>query len=312
MTLQKVTTYFYYLLLAGVVFMLMAPWYWLGDIVVSFVPQFTIVSIVCLALLLWQRWYARAIILGVLTLYLAWPLLSLYYSESVSQRLHAETPVRREIAIMQVNVNKRNDHYQQLLDIIARAKPQIIVFNEFTDGWQEAMSAGLKNTYPFQVSYPSNDHRGMAVLSQLPIDGHDKIEYATISAPVLRLYFDQPEFTLYAVHPMSPISVEDAKDRNAVLTGLGRDVAATYGSIVVAGDFNITIHSVWLQNFLLTTRLHNSRQGYGWTPTWMRGTVLAAAIDHIFHSRKISTRKFEVLPDFGSDHRPIMATLVFE
>jgi endonuclease/exonuclease/phosphatase family metal-dependent hydrolase len=50
--------------------------------------------------------------------------------------------------------------------------------------------------------------------------------------------------------------------------------------------------------------ISSKQAGLEWAPSWR-----LAKIDWIFGSKHFSTRSYQVLPDVGSDHRPVVATL---
>lgn len=50
--------------------------------------------------------------------------------------------------------------------------------------------------------------------------------------------------------------------------------------------------------------ISSKQDGLEWVPSWR-----LAKIDWIFGSKHFSTRSYHVLPDVGSDHRPVLATL---
>lgn len=82
--------------------------------------------------------------------------------------------------------------------------------------------------------------------------------------------------------------------------------------IVVAGDFNMPVESSIFRRYWRVLKDAFETRGNGFGYSKHEGSLLHARIDHIL----ISPRSFEVrgawvLPDAGSDHRPVMADLKY-
>jgi len=91
---------------------------------------------------------------------------------------------------------------------------------------------------------------------------------------------------------------------------LAQEVENEKGSVIVAGDFNLTR---WSQHatILERARLLDASCGQSPEPTWMRGNpLLAIPIDRIlYRGTDMSCQTFQIGPDLGSDHRPVVAEI---
>ena len=96
--------------------------------------------------------------------------------------------------------------------------------------------------------------------------------------------------------------VREAESRRA------REWLRTQDASIVAGDFNMPVESRIYRDAWgdLTNAFSRAGRGFGYTRHngWIR-----ARIDHVLHDDAWSTRAARVLPDAGSDHRPVMAEL---
>lgn len=81
------------------------------------------------------------------------------------------------------------------------------------------------------------------------------------------------------------------------------------GAIVVIGDFNLPVESVIYRRHWGGMRNAFSRVGFGFGFTRLAGWI-RARIDHILAGDGIQIVRAFVGPDFGSDHRPMIADLV--
>lgn len=303
--LTNLTQYLFYGLVAYALVILFARWSWIADVFITYVPQFVIAAIVVAVALLMQRKILRALVLAATILYFGFPLFSLWMPSPAPSN---ESGAREIITIMNANVNKDNRQYQKLIDLIESNNPTVITLNEVTAEWLTSIKQAVGERYPFTVERPYEGYQGMAILSQLPVNAQETLLFSDRTPPLLHVSFADRQVTLFALHALPPVSKSLARERDAFITFLADEVQSTFGSVIVAGDFNATARGVSFRSFLEETKLRDSRQGYGWQPSWFRGTILAAAIDHILYRGDLSLSDFKVLADIGSDHRPLLTT----
>ncbi len=303
-----VALYLFYVVFTVGVLMVMAPLYWVFDIFSSYVPMFTAVSAVAALLLVFYRRFVQAMIVLVLAGYLSVSLITQY----MAPEKPAISPLddrSKEVSLMQVNVNFRNTSYQKFFSLVEKENPTVIVVNEGAPEWAAELETALKAEYPYSIAESAETYRGMLIFSQLPIQMYDVIRFSETSAPILKVVFRAPAMTLFAVHTLSPVTEQWAVERDGLMRSLVPMLEGTDGTIIVAGDFNATIHSPALRGLIRDANLQDARRGFGWNPTWMRNTPLAAAIDHVLYRGTVEIRNFRVLSDFGSDHRPLLVDM---
>lgn len=125
-----------------------------------------------------------------------------------------------------------------------------------------------------------------------------------------------PTLVVYVLHPTTPRSFDQWESRNLYLEAVAKSIAAEApGTPVVAmGDFNTPTWSPFFQSFIRTSRLVDAA-GTGWPATTRFARRFAklfhfgSPVDHILVSRNIEVKRFEVGPDIGSDHFPVIADL---
>jgi endonuclease/exonuclease/phosphatase family metal-dependent hydrolase len=100
-------------------------------------------------------------------------------------------------------------------------------------------------------------------------------------------------------------------ERRLVASKFTRDwLTAFTGPLIVAGDFNLTTDSPIYSEAWGKFENAFSHAGWGWGQTkWTRW--YGVRIDHILHEPGWKCVQVAVGPDVGSDHRPVMAELVF-
>lgn len=127
---------------------------------------------------------------------------------------------------------------------------------------------------------------------------------------------DTPALIAYVLHPTTPRSPEQWQARNAYLDNIAENIAAEPKDtpLVVIGDFNTPPWSPVYRRFLDKTGLIDAA-GSPW-PTTTRFSLrfrdwfhYGAPVDHILVSPGVAVTHFEVGPDIGSDHLPLIADI---
>jgi len=110
-----------------------------------------------------------------------------------------------------------------------------------------------------------------------------------------------------AVHPMPPISPVYAKIRDASLRMEMQRLARQNTSGILMGDFNDTPWSAGIRSLEPTLS-----RASGMQPTWpnVYGLLSLLPLDHILVTRHWRVQAYALGPNVGSDHRPVIATLV--
>ena len=118
---------------------------------------------------------------------------------------------------------------------------------------------------------------------------------------------------VYVVHIPPPFSSDWHKLRDSLLSKIENRVQQEELPVVVMGDFNSTIFSPAMQDFINNNepKINNVSQ-YSWPKcSWFGfGAVSCARIDHIFVSTDYEIGNRTIGEGFGSDHRPVLVEVV--
>lgn len=251
------------------------------------------------------RWFALPAIAACVAHWA--PILALY---------RAPTPVADggvELTVASVNVNYTNADGRAFVRWLAETDAEVVAVLEVTPFFRELLD-GFASKYPHRlIEQPDGDRFCLALLSRHPIRGGrvrwvHEAERAYVEAEVL---VDGAPMHTVVLHPMRPGNGWGTGERNELLTHVARATAWRENSVVL-GDFNATAFSPIFDDFLTFTGLRDSRQGFGWQPSWrsvhhLRGIWLA--IDHVFVGTGVGVEERFIGPDVGSDHRPVIARL---
>jgi endonuclease/exonuclease/phosphatase (EEP) superfamily protein YafD len=223
------------------------------------------------------------------------------------------------LRILAANLYVGNPDPRPFVALLTHAQPDIVVTEETRGHFVEAIrGSGL---YPFENDgdlYATDDKK---VFSRYPIREArqlDDLPGAVLERHPMRLVIDTPAgpLVLYAIHPDSPRSIDQWRQRNAYFDLLARAVRAEPegSTVVLAGDWNLPAHSSFFRAFFDETGLGLARPGL-WLPVTRFATRLArygyfgSTIDHVALSPNIRVTRWQRGPDIGSNHLPVIVDL---
>lgn len=220
------------------------------------------------------------------------------------------------ITIALANVYYENESYDPLLAWVDRQQPDLMVVEEFSPDWEEALTS-WDQLFPYQIKQPRQDAFGIALYSRIPFAQEHIHTFGALQIPWIeaRLTLDGSPITLWAVHPYPPVGAEATHQRNALLKEVSQQIQGREGLAgfkIVAGDLNTSFWSPAYQDLVKRSSLKNTRQGFGIQPTWFTGNLfLGVPLDHILVSPDVNVHQFQAGPSIGSDHLPVKAIVSF-
>ena len=229
------------------------------------------------------------------------------------------------LKIMTFNVHYNNRKAQEISEMIRKENPDVIAFQELTNGLAIPLEAELGADYPYTLA-GTMDRFTVALASRYPLV---KAPEPLASQRLVRATLQGPDglIDIWVIHPYVGVSSEGWQLQKDILEVVAGEVAKAEGPVIVMGDFNTTDQA---ENYaLLGDHLKNAYQvagqGFGFTFPVMssrpsrnhslRTQILywlapVVRIDHIMVSSHFNVREIHLIPDnLGSDHRPVVATL---
>jgi endonuclease/exonuclease/phosphatase (EEP) superfamily protein YafD len=204
-----------------------------------------------------------------------------------------------------------SDRYSDVAAWVLKTDPDFIYLPEGNADWVEGLTP-LEKRYPHDADFPIRGNIGHCFRSKHPIIASEIRRLGKTRTPLLRVVLRTPqgETTVFAAHPLPPVSEFWATEQDIYLKELTRMSTAATGHAVVLGDLNATRWSTKLEEIL--DHYEDSSTGYGYAATWMRENWLVCIpIDQVFFRGFQGTRSRQVGPDLGSDHRPVVAELLW-
>ena len=220
------------------------------------------------------------------------------------------------ICIMNANVLTTNKNAAGLLREVYRWQPDILVTLETNAWWQQQLDV-LGTDYPYSIKCPLENLYGMHVYSRLPLEDtaiQFLVEQNIPSMHALAVLPSGQKVCVHFLHPAppSPSENDESAERDAELLVVAKSVVDAELPVIVAGDLNDVAWSATTRLFRKISGLLDPRVGRGmfnsfhadyWFVRW--------PLDHLFHSDHFTLKDIRRLPSFGSDHFPMLITLVY-
>lgn len=225
---------------------------------------------------------------------------------------------KAELSILASNVLMTNRNSGQLIELIDRHEPDIVVTLE-SDAWWEQQLAEIETERPYAVKCPLDNLYGMHVYSRWPLLGAETRFLIEDDVPSIHATVQHPNgqyIDMHFLHPAPPSPTENEKStaRDAELVTVARLVARRPGSpVVVTGDLNDVAWSSTTRLFRKISGLLDPRVGRGMFNTYhAKWRMIRWPLDHIFVSAHFGLVSMERLPPMGSDHFPVLTRLAIE
>ncbi|MEJ7929316.1 endonuclease/exonuclease/phosphatase family protein [Ramlibacter sp. AN1015] len=241
------------------------------------------------------------------------------YSRFAPREVQASTleDSGQRLTIAISNVLQTNRRADLVLRELKAAGADVVLCVEVDDWWRSRLDA-LLETHPHTLQCPLSNMYGMVLYSRLPLL-RPRLEFLVQpdipSMQAVVVLRNDGRVWINCVHPRPPAPQEShtSLPRDAELLLVARRVRGARLPVVVCGDLNDVAWSRTTRRFQKISRLLDPRKGRGMFSTFHAGLPgLRFPLDHIFHSdcfRLVSLRR---LPNVGSDHFPVLATLSLE
>jgi endonuclease/exonuclease/phosphatase (EEP) superfamily protein YafD len=276
---------------------------WPFELFSHFRPQLAAAAALLVPALLLLRAPRAALLAGVLT--------AIHFSAG-ARGLLADEPAPAcgsdELVVVTANVEFTNPQPERLLAWLATQRADIVVLEEVTPPWAAALAQ--VRDYPYARILPREDPYGIALLSRWPLESVEPVDLAGDGIPsleaVVRVHGQR--LHVLGLHARWPVTPDLAKLRDRALEQVAARTRAQSLPTLAAGDLNLSPDSPAFARLIEQSGLRDVFEGRGWHPTWMAGFwPLALRIDHQLVAPALCIEHAEVGPEFGSDHRPVIA-----
>jgi endonuclease/exonuclease/phosphatase (EEP) superfamily protein YafD len=218
------------------------------------------------------------------------------------------------LTLIAANVLGTNRDAGAFLRIVEQHDPDLVLTLE-SDAWWENALEPLERSRPHAIKIPLDNLYGMHLFSRFPLTNTEVRYLVEDDVPSIRTTVVLPsgaKVTVHGVHPRPPAPGENdtAKERDAELLLVAREIEAEPCTTIVAGDLNDVAWSTTSDLFRKTSGLLDPRRGRGFFNTFhAKIPFFRWPLDHIFHSTDLALLDLVRLPQFGSDHYPMFIAL---
>ncbi|MGV2104303.1 endonuclease/exonuclease/phosphatase family protein [Rhizobium sp. 21-4511-3d] len=287
----------------------LAAKFWLLDLA-TFAWQYVVVTGIVLTLasvLMKSRWATAASLIGLL--------ISMY--PYVSARTAAKTEWC-ELRVVTANLFIENTSPpDRFLDFVRREQPDILVLQETPDTWQDPIRGLAMFGYESTREIMAYDR--VKVFSKLPITSEGPVSDTTIGTdfhkrPIrLQLGGWSRPLVLYAIHPETPRSMDQWRERNIHLATMAKVASqdAISSDVIVAGDWNTPSTSPFFNEALAKGGLADAGSGNPFVTSRFSlklypFLLLGSTIDHVAVSGSLAVSDRRTGPMYGSNHLPVI------
>ncbi len=278
-------------------------------VIVSFIPWFTIATVVFTVVLLIARWWPHAVVGIVLSLVgLSW-LIPLYIAAP-------DPPQQRRVNVGTVNTLFGHADPDEIVAMVRDHDLDVLSVQELT-GIELARlnTAGLTRLLPYYRALPAEEAAGTGLWSRTPLTDVSMphatefgvVEATTTTRTGVRM-------RVVAAHPAAPDLLHTGPWRRdaAALYQIMQNALSAQDIVVLAGDLNATLDHPpirRLEGLGLVDAVTTS--GAGFHPTYPNDGELIplVAIDHVM-ARGLVARSADVVSIDRSDHKALVTSMV--
>lgn len=285
--------------------------------------QVFIAGLICLFLLLliktkWKKakkfLIAAVLIAVIIQMYFLFPYTS--FAEKEVKTLKEEEVSQKDLfSLMLANVWMKNDNVSGFLEIVFQHQPDILLVMETNQWWINQLKK-LNQYYSYSMSYPLDNTYGMALYSKFPLNNQEILFLKHDSVPSFHArvnLHNNKIFNFHGVHPVPPKPSEypdNIGEEEIALIKVGKMVSAEKNPSLVAGDFNDVAWSFTSRLFEEECKINNVRIGRGLYSSFnAKSWIWRWPLDHVYVTDEFKLSEISRLPEFGSDHFPILVEL---
>lgn len=220
------------------------------------------------------------------------------------------------LRIAQYNVYYANPKIKDVVDWFEENHDRfdIIFLQEVSMDLQHELQR-LNKHYPHHVYKQDEGWLGSAFFSKIPIRAHEIKFYGESRIHYLNAKLRTPKgksVAFYGLHVLAPFSPNALDERNGQIREMSKILSCEVAEYkIMAGDFNMTAHSTAFAPMCEISGLKKPRIHSGSWPIFLP-PPLRIQLDHLLVSNQIDFCSQEIGEDMGSDHLPVITTIVLK
>lgn len=227
-----------------------------------------------------------------------------------NKQTHAADHTGTAFKIYSANIYKNNLELSKLNAEIRKNDPDIVLLLEVTPEHIEQLRP-IMLSYPYRVENIFEGVLGFVFLSRFPVHDYHITKLSEYGNSLLEamMYIDRNPVMFYGLHAQRP-DRGDFSERKSQLFEPAMKIKEQPLPAIVAGDFNMTPHSPVFRKFMRIAGLKDSRDGFGWQPSWPTFFLpFWITIDHVLVTSDFQVVRRNLGSYVGSDHYPVITEL---
>lgn len=221
----------------------------------------------------------------------------------------------QEVNMLAINVLMENTRHDDLIEIINREDPDVLLLMETDAKWADALQDVLAR-YDTVQSHIADDHYGLIFATRLDVAKSEFLWPYDDDTPAVKAVMRAPngvDFNFIGLHPRPPVPGNDTETRDRQIKNAALMTSSSDRPTVCMGDFNDVAWSWTTKRFKRYGDFREPRVGRGMISSFHADyPFMRLPIDQLFVTGNVGLVSFGRLENFGSDHFPIAATVFFK
>ncbi len=210
--------------------------------------------------------------------------------------------------LLNFNINFKNQNLAEIKHFIRQVEADIVLLVEANENQLKTLNLQAAGGYPEAFTVSRDDGFSIGLFSKWPMTDASAMNFDKVVPSIYsKIQLGNQTLNFIGSHPLPPVGRDQAKRRNDQIKEMSNFVSRLDGSVLLAGDLNISSWSPFFSSFT-DASLIDSRRKRGMHGSWpsFLPPPLRIAIDHVLHSSSIEVISRSLGPALGSDHLPVI------
>jgi endonuclease/exonuclease/phosphatase (EEP) superfamily protein YafD len=287
----------------GTILGFLGSFWWAFDALASFRVQYAAILLVCGLL------YGLVLARGAALLFIVLALVNIGVVVPLYLRQPAAAASDAGLTLVSYNVESIGRRMPEVVTWLDQTTADIVFLLESSEDWEGPLRS---STFDVVNELPVDRRSGILVLSKMDADV-SLMRLGRVREPVVRVETNVAgeDIVVYAVRVKAANTETAAVQHAEVLEELAEAASGELLPVVVMGDLGDTPWTHTFRQLAGDADLVNSLDGYGIQPSWPAQMPfgLNLPLDHMLHSRELTTMARATGPNLGADHLPLLVTV---
>ncbi len=226
--------------------------------------------------------------------------------------------VGERVTVMSVNLLSVNRQTQAIIDEIRAADPDLLLLQEYTEHWHDALGAAIGQAYPHVAHNCREDSFGVAIYSRRPFQGPVtmRVPLGQDAEPQMRaaIRIADLDVAVYNIHLLPPRRLDYIVESRLQFADLLEVLSSESLPVMLAGDFNFSANSPHADilgrlGFVDAHEVGGWGRGTTWPVNGFFRWIPGLRLDHVYLRGGLTCATCRTGTGYGSDHRPVICEI---